>query len=122
MPIIERQAEYFASYLLLPEERVLDAWGEAPPFVFDVHESGSRELRSLWINSKADPEVTRRLFASECDRRFEQIAEPLAWKFEVSKQAMCIRLEGMGLVRRSPLGLKVLSPSRGDFLHTPPNS
>lgn len=122
MPTIERQAEYFASYLLLPAERVLNAWGAAPPVVFNVHESGSRELRSLWTNSKADPEATRKLFATECDRRFEQIAEPLAWKFEVSKQAMCIRLEGMGLLRRSPLGLKILSPSRGDFLHSPPNS
>ncbi|TAJ96854.1 MAG: ImmA/IrrE family metallo-endopeptidase [Reyranella sp.] len=122
MPTIERQAEYFASFLLLPGDRVSDAWGSKPPFVFDVFGHGSPELRSLWMSTRADSILTRSLFASECEKRFEEIAAPLAWKFEVSKQAMCIRLEGMGLIRRSAAGSKILSTSRGDFLHSPMNS
>lgn len=104
MPVIEWQAENFASFLLLPRDRVLDAWGAAPPFLFDVNESGSRELRALWFSKNPDEDITRAMFARECEKRFEQLAEPLAWSFEVSKQAMCIRLEGMGLLRRTNIG------------------
>jgi Zn-dependent peptidase ImmA (M78 family) len=119
MPMVEWQAENFASFLLIPRDRLLDAWGTEPPFVFNVQESGSRELRAMWMSSKADPNATRRAFARECEKRFEQFADRLAWAFEVSKQAMAIRLEGIGLLRRSPIGLKVCGPSRSDFLHSP---
>lgn len=100
-PRIEQQADEFASFLLLPRDRVLKAWGDAPPFVFDIRESGSRELQSLWTSLKPDEATARAMFARECEKRFDQFAEPLAWFFQVSNQAMRIRLEGMGLLRRA---------------------
>lgn len=119
LPKEEWQAENFASFLLLPRERVLDAWGGKPPVTFDVQRAGSRELRSLWSSLTADPQVTRSLFARECEKHFEQFAAPLAYTFDVSNMAMAVRLERMGLLRRSAIGLKVSGPNRGDFLHTP---
>lgn len=100
---IEWQAENFSSFLLLPRERVLDAWGQRPPFVFDVHEHASRELRKLWISLRPDQATARAMFRAECEAMFDQFAGPLAELFQVSKQAMQIRLEGVGLLRRSRL-------------------
>lgn len=99
-PIIEWQTDNFSSFLLLPRERVLDAWGDKPPFSFDVHEHGSDELRRLWRSLKPDPERARAMFASECEQVFDHFTQPLARIFEVSNQAMRIRMEGMGLLSR----------------------
>lgn len=103
-PPIEQQADYFASFLLLPCERVAEAWGENPAFTFNVYESGSRELRKIWQDLRPNPRLAREMFARECEQRFEQLAEPLAWKFDVSNHAMRKRLEGLGLLRRSAVG------------------
>jgi Zn-dependent peptidase ImmA (M78 family) len=101
---IEWQAENFSSFLLLPRERILDAWGQKLPFAFDVHEHGSPDLRKLWSSLKPDQQIARAMFMSECGGMFDQFAGPLAELFEVSKQAMRIRLEGMGLLRRVRAG------------------
>lgn len=99
-PLIEWQAEYFSSFLLMPRERVLEAWGEKPPFAFDAHEHGSEDLRRLWRSLKPDPEIARSMFASECEEMFDQFVVPLARLFQVSNQAMRIRMEGIGLSKR----------------------
>jgi Zn-dependent peptidase ImmA (M78 family) len=100
-PLIEWQAENFSSFLLLPRHRVRDAWGCNPPFVFDVHEHGSSNLRRAWLRQDADPMTARSMFLVECDGMFDQLAGPLAQQFQVSRQAMRIRLEGMGLLHRA---------------------
>jgi IrrE N-terminal-like domain len=97
---IEWQAESFSSLLLRPRDRVQEAWGEKPPFAFDVHEHGSPDLRRLWLSLNPDPEIARATFASECEQMFDQFSEPLAQVFQVSNQAMRIRMEGIGLLRR----------------------
>jgi hypothetical protein len=98
--IVEWQADHFSSFLLLPRQRVLEAWGESPPAVFDVHKSGSTELRRLWTSLRPDPEEARALYAIECQQFFDRIALPLATTFAVSLQAMRIRLEALGVLQR----------------------
>lgn len=101
---VEWQAETFASYLLLPRDRVLAQWaklrGSCDPFRFDVAADGSPRLRSLWFGLTSDGEVARRLFARECETKFDEMASVLAKIFAVSSQAMRIRLEGLGLLVR----------------------
>lgn len=87
---VEWQADCYASYLLLPRKLVLAAWQE-------------------WRGS-LDPAVlnTLPLVASigardPADARFEAFCKPLAQRFEVSAEAMRIRLEKLGLLlRESP--------------------
>lgn len=100
-PPIEQQANHFASFFLLPRERVLDAWGDRPPCVFDVFELGSQQLQRYWLRSDSNPVAAMELFSLECEKYFDQVVAPLAWQFQVSNQAMRIRLEGFGLLRRA---------------------
>lgn len=101
---VEWQAETFASFLLLPRERVLAEWsklrGNCEPFRFDVAGHGSQRLRSLWFGLASDGEKARKLFARECEATFDEIASGLAKVFAVSTQAMRIRLEGLRLLVR----------------------
>jgi Zn-dependent peptidase ImmA (M78 family) len=101
---VEWQAETFASYLLLPRERVLKEWSalraSAEPFTFDVNSHGSPALRKLWFGLASDGVEARRLFARECAGLFDKIAADLAKIFEVSTPAMRVRLEGLKLLQR----------------------
>jgi hypothetical protein len=109
---VEWQAETFASYLLLPRDRVLKEWcalrGSGEPFAFDVRSHGSTRLRKLWFGLASDGEEARMLFARECARLFDELAADFAKMFAVSTPAMRVRLEGMNLlqrVRRCPQSL-----------------
>jgi hypothetical protein len=101
---VEWQAETFASFLLLPRDRVLAEWaklrGSCDPFRFEVAAHGSPRLRSLWFGLTSDGEKARRLFARECEATFDELASVLAKVFAVSTQAMRIRLEGLRLLVR----------------------
>ena len=101
---VEWQAETFASFLLLPRDRVLAEWakvrGSCEPFRFDVAGYGSPRLRSLWFGLASDGEKARRLFARECEATFDEMASGFAKVFAVSTQAMRIRLEGLRLLVR----------------------
>jgi Zn-dependent peptidase ImmA (M78 family) len=99
-PRIEWQADEFSSFLLLPRARVIEAFGNHPPFVFDAQKHGSLELKRLWRSLKPDPDIARTMYASECEQEFELFSQPLAKQFQVSNQVMRIRMEGMGLLKR----------------------
>lgn len=102
---VEWQAETFASFLLQPRDRVLTEWaklrGDRDPFSFDVAAHGSPRLRSLWFGLASDGAAARRLFSRECNSAFDGVASELAKAFEVSTQAMRIRLEGLKLLTRA---------------------
>lgn len=81
---MEHQADLFASYLLMPTDRVFAAWdrlrGGRKPYLA-VHEI--RELSERWD----DPNPT------------VEIAKRMARQFDVSGQAMQIRLIKLGLIQ-----------------------
>ena len=100
---VEFQAENFASCLLMPRRLVLDEWGKqrgGGVFSFNVYEHGSPELRSIWSRLNVDGQKARRMFAWECERVFDEECAGLPETFQVSKQAMRLRLETLGLLLR----------------------
>jgi Zn-dependent peptidase ImmA (M78 family) len=100
---VEFQAENFASCLLMPRRLVLEEWGKqrgGGVFSFNVYEHGSRELRRMWSGLKVDGQEARTMFAWECDRVFDAECAELTKTFQVSKQAMRLRLEALGLLLR----------------------
>jgi hypothetical protein len=101
---VEWQAETFASYLLLPADRVKDGWrsqrGSEEAFAFDISSHGSARLRKLWFGLASDGEEARWLYARECAALFDELAADLAKVFAVSIPAMRVRLEGLKLLQR----------------------
>jgi hypothetical protein len=86
-PPVEWQADTYAGYLLMPKRLLVAAWQEwragLDPVVLD-----SLPPAPANIQRHAD------------DVRMEQFCRPLAEKFEVSAEAMRIRLEKLGLLLR----------------------
>ena len=85
-PPVEWQADRFASFLLTPRAMVIAAWqdwrGGLDPVCLDEHDRGKA------------PELVASMLESIC--------RPLAAQFEVSRPAMRIRLESLGLLLREP--------------------
>lgn len=98
---VEWQADRFASYLLMPTELVLQTWkkvrGQSAPWVFD-----QATYRAAAANGLTGPydEVARTMM--------RHVASDLAPKFEVSVEAMQIRLEDMGLLAKAPANQRIL--------------
>ena len=100
---VEWQADYFAACLLMPREMVLAAWraarGDGGPLTLDGLRRDQPDLacleQRLGIRLALDREEL-------LDAAFEEAARPLAERFEVSAQAMRIRLEQLGLLLRRP--------------------
>ncbi|MBF0155180.1 MAG: ImmA/IrrE family metallo-endopeptidase [Magnetococcales bacterium] len=84
---MEWQADTFAGYLLMPKEMVFDTWES-------IH--GTRDPYDA-IEEVADLSV--RLGLGEEKRPTVRVARDLAEIFQVSGQAMQIRLSGLGLIR-----------------------
>lgn len=89
-PPVEWQADTYAGYLLMPKKLVVAAWqewrGGLDPVVLAT-------LPPAPTHHTRDPD----------DARMEQFCKPLAEKFEVSAEAMRIRLEKLGfLLREAP--------------------
>lgn len=96
---VEWQADYFASCLLMPRELLFDAWTER------FGNANPRRQRKLFTADLERLDAARReslLQASKPfdDQALEQFAAPLAAQFLVSRQAMRIRLEKLGLLLR----------------------
>ncbi len=99
---VEWQADTFAARLLMPRKLVRQAWerwqGSADAIApCDLEENRQRLL---------DAEIARRGGVkegknAEADMIFEQYCRPLAERFQVSAEAMRIRLEEMGLLLRA---------------------
>jgi Zn-dependent peptidase ImmA (M78 family) len=96
----EVQANRFASCLLMPREMLKREWfawrGSMDPVYLD-------DLRSVQ-QQKHTAEIARKgaqtMGDEAIEELFERVARPLAAKFEVSLEAMRIRLEGMKLLVR----------------------
>jgi hypothetical protein len=98
---VEWQADFYASCLLMPRNLVMQAWedhfGNRRPFVSDWE-------RSCWlspgllVNGKPVTERNAHLLA---DSDFREIAKEFAHRFQVSVQAMRIRLEKPELLIRA---------------------
>src|SRR5262249_48650841 len=93
---VELQANLYASCLLMPRKLVLQAWrdqfGDDQPRIFPPNS---------WV--EAPGEIERRIMAffSGQDRSgLHEFALPFALRFLVSRTAMRIRLETLGLIRR----------------------
>jgi len=98
---IEYQANRFASCVLMPREMVKRAWQESRDSMEPVYLDDLKAKRQQILTA----EVLRRGgFKSgddvEDNMLLEHAARPLAEKFEVSPDAMRIRLEGMKLLLR----------------------
>ena len=91
---IERQADYFASALLMPRTMLVAAWrarfGDGLPRIL-------RRTHRLEGRPSADLDRSlARLQQNQDDAHLERFARPLADDFEVSAMAMRIRLEQLG--------------------------
>lgn len=89
-PPVEWQADTFASYLLMPKKLIVAAWqqwrGGLDPVALDTLPASSG-------HDHRDPG----------DLRLERFCKPMAETFEVSAEAMRIRLEKLGfLLREAP--------------------
>jgi Zn-dependent peptidase ImmA (M78 family) len=97
---IERQADLFASCLLMPRRRVHQEWQEClgrtcPLLLSDLRPNGRVIMRA-----RAMIHEQRRSEGAVDDALFEELAKPLARRFGVSATAMRIRLETLGLLIR----------------------
>jgi IrrE N-terminal-like domain len=97
---VEWQADFYASCLLMPRNLVMRAWqdhfGNRRPFVSDWE-------RSCWLSPGLlvdGKPVTERNAYLLADSDFREIAREFAHRFQVSVQAMRIRLEKLGLLIR----------------------
>lgn len=96
---VEWQADTFAAYVLMPRKLVHAAWAK-----FRGGDDRSVEVREL----RAAHPGTRLIYRGqpatteeEIDNAVkEEFFRPLAERFEVSREAMRIRLEGLGLIVR----------------------
>jgi Zn-dependent peptidase ImmA (M78 family) len=90
---MERQADYFSAYLLMPKEMVYSAWekhhGSMTPYVFNL-----RNRENLRAMGFVEPDE---ILASMA---IEFVAGEIAPIFRVSVKAMQIRLEELKLVQR----------------------
>lgn len=89
----EWQADRFASFLLMPRDLVIQAWrerrGQSGPWLFDL-----QKYRAAAANGIVDSydAVARTLM--------NHVASDLAPEFQVSVEAMRIRLEALGLLKK----------------------
>ena len=80
---MEWQADRFARYLLMPEDRIMNFW---------------REIRGGLDQYMAFEEIEAIKAQSEYPIPVTQVAKDMAEHFRVSGQAMQIRLEGLKLI------------------------
>lgn len=95
---VEWQANAFAAHLLMPRKLVLAAWAEfrdgddGPVAITDLRQQVTATEPLYFRGRVADDEATRDLAVKE------EFCRPLAEQFEVSREAMRIRLEQLDLL------------------------
>lgn len=96
---VEWQADAFAANLLMPRKLVLSEWS-----VFRAGDDRPVEIGELHTAQSGSPLFYRGHLAVTEDERDnavkEEFCRPLAETFQVSAEAMKIRLEGLGLIVR----------------------
>lgn len=101
---VEFQADLYASCLLMPRRMGHFEWKErlgrsSPLLLRDLRPNGSVMMRA----GRRVHELGQREVDAVDDALLEEVAVPFAQRFRVSRAAMCIRLERMGLMlRREP--------------------
>ena len=107
---IEWQADFFSSCLLMPRHLVHQKWqerlGRTSPLLFAEIRPNDRVV--MRPETKIY-EQGRSETAAVVDALFEEVAKPIARRFEVSAPAMRIRLEKLGLLLRQAPPQKSLS-------------
>jgi len=98
---IEWQADFFSSCLLMPRRRVREEWKKClghthPLLLSDLRPNGQTMMRAQTLIY----EEGRNEAAAVEDALFENVAKPIARRFDVSPAAMRIRLERLGLLLR----------------------
>lgn len=98
---VEFQADLYASCLLMPRRMVHFEWKErlgrsSPLLLRDLRPNGSVMMRA----ERRVTELGQRDVDAVDDALLEEVAEPFAQRFRVSRTAMRIRLERMGLMLR----------------------
>jgi len=99
---VEWQADFYASCLLMPRRLVHAQWQERlgrskPLLLSDLRPNGSVLVRAeTLIHEQGKGEAD-----AVDDALFESVAEPIARRFGVSRAAMRIRLEKLGLLLRA---------------------
>lgn len=99
---VEWQADFYASCLLMPRRLVHAEWqdrlGRTKPLLLSDLRSNEKVMSraGILIHEQARNEVE-----AVDDALFESIAEPMARRFCVSRAAMRIRLEKLGLLLRA---------------------
>lgn len=99
---IEIQADKFAAALLMPREMVKKAWhqwrGHMDPICLPDLESKRRHILTAEILRRGGLKQSEN---AADEMVLERMARPLAERFQVSAEAMRIRLENMGLLLRT---------------------
>ena len=90
---VEWQADRFASYLLIPRDLVLQSWreryGQGGPWMFDLP-----KYQAAVANGFVDS------YDAVAKTMMNHMASDFAPAFEVSNEAMRIRLENLGLLKK----------------------
>ena len=98
---IELQADFFASFLLMPREMVFAVWherfGSARPISLAGLRKKEMQILSSELITRGGLDMDRK---SADDAMFDWVVRPFAKAFLVSPIAMRIRLENLGLLTR----------------------
>lgn len=98
---VEWQADFFAAHLLMPRAMVRDAWekwhGDLGAITLDDLGDQKRKLLAAEILRRGSAKTGE---DAEADMILEQLSRPLADQFQVSPEAMRIRLEDLGFLAR----------------------
>jgi Zn-dependent peptidase ImmA (M78 family) len=98
---VEWQANYFASFLLMPRRRVQDEWKERLGRTRPLLLSDLRPNAQVMMRAQTMIHQEGRNEADAVDNAlFEEVAKPIARRFRVSPTAMRIQLERLGLLLR----------------------
>jgi Zn-dependent peptidase ImmA (M78 family) len=113
---VERQADFYASCLLMPRKLIFETWrerfGTTAPFIFEINKFNPAFVprRSNWIHiSMAFETAPDALKKPDYQIVFNMIAREFAQVFCVSTEAMRIRLEKLGLLLRTVPPQRVLA-------------
>jgi Zn-dependent peptidase ImmA (M78 family) len=98
---VEWQADQFAANLLMPRELVKQAWrnwhGSLEPITLEDLQDVRRRFLTAEVLRRGGPKAGDGIAD---DMVLEHISRALADRFQVSAEAMRIRLEGMGFLLR----------------------
>jgi hypothetical protein len=97
---IEIQADIFASYLLMPRAEMIKAWQR----LIGPEHLKLGDFRAGWAYRSASASLGRGCIRADAreqqDEVIELLIQPLAEEFQVSPQAIRIRLDGLGMIVR----------------------